>query len=206
MVLAYHVIFSTYGFWLPNDPRGSCSVEVRYDPLKAFGEATTVVSHCSVAGKPHDRAKRAAAKRVMKYPEVVFDGPQAHSVGVGFRTQIRKSGYVVHACAIMPRHSHLVIARHTSDIEQVVRLCRQAATTQLLDDGRHPFAAQRSARGRLPSVWGQDFWKVFLYEPEDVGRAVRYVEENPPKEKLPHQTWTFVTPPELRADMPGKSR
>jgi len=25
MVIAYHAIFSTYGFWLPNDPRGSWS-------------------------------------------------------------------------------------------------------------------------------------------------------------------------------------
>src|SRR4051812_43899841 len=25
MIVGYHVIFSTYGFWLPNDPRGSWS-------------------------------------------------------------------------------------------------------------------------------------------------------------------------------------
>lgn len=32
MVIGYHVIFSTYGFWLPNDPRGSwsCGVPARY--------------------------------------------------------------------------------------------------------------------------------------------------------------------------------
>lgn len=32
MVLAYHVIFGAYGFWLPNDPRGSWSKFVASNP------------------------------------------------------------------------------------------------------------------------------------------------------------------------------
>ena len=34
MVLAYHLVFSAYGFWLPNDPRGSTSREVRIANIK----------------------------------------------------------------------------------------------------------------------------------------------------------------------------
>src|SRR4051812_34407363 len=71
-VIAFHVILSNHGFWLPNDPRGSCSKEVRYDPLKVFGEATMVVHARSVAAKSHDRRLRLAAKLAMKYPEVIF--------------------------------------------------------------------------------------------------------------------------------------
>ena len=52
-VLAYHVIFSTYGFWLPNDPRGSWSTDVRNPDLLTFGEATKVETPRSVA---HRRA------------------------------------------------------------------------------------------------------------------------------------------------------
>ena len=29
LVIAYHLIYTTYGFWLPNDPRGSWSDFVR---------------------------------------------------------------------------------------------------------------------------------------------------------------------------------
>ncbi len=193
-VIAYHVILSNHGFWLPNDPRGSCSVTVRYDPLKVFGEATTVDHKNYVARKPHDRRLRLAAKQAMKYPEVAFTGRQAQAVGHGFARQVAKSGYLVHACAIMPDHAHLVIARHRYSIEQVVRLLRQSATARLLATNLHPFAGLRNDKGRLPSVWGQDFWKVFLFEPEDVIRAIRYTERNPVKDGLPPQKWSFVTP------------
>jgi hypothetical protein len=40
MVLAYHVIFTAYGFWLPNDPRGSWSEWVGSWELLKFGRAT----------------------------------------------------------------------------------------------------------------------------------------------------------------------
>ena len=50
MILASHVIFSTYGFWLPNDPRGSWSDFVGNWELTRFGKATTVTTHRSLAG------------------------------------------------------------------------------------------------------------------------------------------------------------
>jgi REP element-mobilizing transposase RayT len=193
-VIAYHVIISNHGFWLPNDPRGSCSTEVRYEPLKVFGEATTVEFTRFVARDSHDRRLRLAAKLAMKYPEVVFTGKQALAVGQGFKWRAKKSGYTIHACAIMPKHAHLVIARHNYRIEQVVRLLRQSATASLLAADLHPFADRRNEKGRLPSVWGQDFWKVFLFEPEDVERATRYTENNPVRDGLPPQKWSFVTP------------
>jgi REP element-mobilizing transposase RayT len=193
-VLAYHVIFCTHGFWLPNDPRGSGSTEVRYEPLRQFGPATTVTTRRSVAGRPHDRQLRQAAKEAMKYPEVFFTGHQALSVGLGFGEMAQKAGYRIHACAILPQHVHMVIARHHYPIEQVVRLLRQAATARLLADGRHPFADQRSPTGRLPSVWAQDFRKMFLFTPEDIQRCIRYVEDNPLKEGKRRQQWAFVIP------------
>ena len=125
---------------------------------------------------------------------MVFDGHQAVSVARGFEAQIRKSGYVVYACSILPCHIHLVIRKHSYTIDQVGRLLRQSATGQLLRDGRHPFAGQRTAKGRLPAVWAQDFWKVFLYTECDIRLKIRYVEENPIKEGKRPQRWPFVVP------------
>jgi len=38
MIIAYHVVFTTYGTWLPNDPRGSFSKEIYNDQLRLLGE------------------------------------------------------------------------------------------------------------------------------------------------------------------------
>lgn len=59
MVLGYHVCFGAYGFWLPNDPRGSGSSHVWADHLKPFGPATGLDDRSrSVARKDHDRQRR----------------------------------------------------------------------------------------------------------------------------------------------------
>ncbi len=191
-VLAYHVIITTYGFWLPNDPRGSGSKTVRADNLKPFGEATIVESRHSVAAKPHDYAIRRRAKEALKYEAVMFSARQIELVAEGFSERIRKSGYTVWAFAPMDTHCHYVVKRHTYPIEQVDRATKQSATMKLLKAAQHPFAAARSAKGFLPSVWAQDFWKVYLYSESDIRRAIEYVENNPVKAGLPKQKWDFV--------------
>lgn len=194
-VIAYHCVFSTYGFWLPNDPRGSNSSEGRADNIKPFGRATLVThTRQSVANQPHDRKVRLAAKQALIRPEVKFNGIQARGVGIGFRDQVKTSNYKIYACVILAQHMHLVVGRHHYDIEQVIRLMRQSATAQLLKDKLHPFVDQRAKNGRLPSVWGQDFRKIFLYTPGEVRHRIKYVEDNPEKEGKPRQKRSFVIP------------
>ena len=38
MVLAHHLIWVAYGWWLPNDLRGSMSKEIRNDVIGELGE------------------------------------------------------------------------------------------------------------------------------------------------------------------------
>lgn len=38
MVIAYHLIWTLYGWWLPNDPRGSMSQLIRNDIIGELGE------------------------------------------------------------------------------------------------------------------------------------------------------------------------
>jgi REP element-mobilizing transposase RayT len=162
--------------------------------LRPFGPATKVHTRRSVAHVPHDRALRRAAKKAMIHPEVFFNGHQALSVIHGFAEQTATSGFVIYACSILPQHVHMVIARHHYPIEQVVRLLRQAGTRHLLADGLHPFAELRLPSGYLPSVWGQDFRKVFLFTEEEIRRSIAYVEQNPVKDGKRPQRWSFVKP------------
>ena len=130
----------------------------------------------------------------MVRPAVEFTGLQARAVCRGFETQVNTSGYVISACSVMPDHAHLVIHRHRYAIEQVVRALRQAATMRLVEESLHPFADQRLASGRPPSVWAQGFWKVFLFKSADVERSIRYVEQNPIRAGFKPQCWPFVVP------------
>lgn len=196
VVLASHVIFSTYGFWLPNDPRGSWSEFVGDWELFRFGTATKVDTCRSVAGASHDFARRMAAKTALKYPPVRFSGVQARAVGRGFSEFVGKSGLAVWACSIMPEHVHMVVARHRYPAEQVVTLLKGAGTRQLLRENLHPLAAFGVGGSRPPTPWGRGVWKVFLDDAEAVERAVGYVERNPLKEDKPAQRWSFVTAPE----------
>jgi len=193
-VIAYHLILSAYGFWLPNDPRGSWSDFVRSWELLRYGRATKVNHGRSVARVPHDRRARLEAKRALRYQPVRFTGEQAWCVAKGFEDYARRSGLIIHACAVLPDHAHLVVARHTCAVEQVARLLKQSAAVQLQHAGLHPFARHRYADRRHPSPWARGEWKVFIVTDEHLRAAVRYVNDNPLKESLPRQHWSFVTP------------
>jgi len=49
MVLGYHFIFSAYGFWLPNDPRGSWSDTIRVYDLQPSLAPSLINSHTTPA-------------------------------------------------------------------------------------------------------------------------------------------------------------
>src|SRR5438034_8476987 len=131
MAIAYHIVFGAYGFWLPNDPRGSWSDFVGAWELFRFGPATKVDTRASLANKPHDRDLRQSAKEALKYPPVQFSGVQARAIGEGFAESARRGGVIIWACAILPEHVHLVVARHRQSVETVINCFKAAATRSL---------------------------------------------------------------------------
>jgi REP element-mobilizing transposase RayT len=194
MIRAYHAIFTAYGFWLPNDPRGSWSDFVGSWELFRFGHATKVDTRRSLAAKPHDRTLRQAAKTALNYPPVHFDGHQALAIAQGFATAVAEHNYRIFACSILPEHVHVVVARCDRLVERIVAHLKAKATATLTEAGRHPLARFSVARGGSPTPWAAKLWKCYLDTPADVARAVRYVESNPVKEGKRPQRWSFVVP------------
>jgi len=190
MVLGYHVVFGAYGFWLPNDPRGSWSDFVGAWELFRFGPATKVETRVSLARRSHDRDARQAAKEALRFPTVHLTGVQARAVARGFAASARKDQLDILACAILPEHVHLVIARHRCKVEWIVNQLKGAATRRLLGEGLHPFAEWRRADGRVPMCWAA---KVYLDSEEAMARAIAYVEQNAVKEGKPRQHWSFLS-------------
>lgn len=193
MVLGYHVILGAYGFWLPNDPRGSWSDLVRSWELYQHGPSTKVSTRRSVANKQHDHTKRLNAKKSLTYPPVQFTGIQARAIARGFANYVDRSGLIVRSCAVLPKHTHLVIARHRLPVEQIINQLKGAATRHIIREGLHPLIKFASTDERPPAMWSHGAWKVFLDTDAAMGRAIRYVEGNPEKEGKRRQNWPFVT-------------
>jgi hypothetical protein len=137
MVRWYHLIMTAYGFWLPNDPRGSWSDFVASWELYKFGRATKTNEKRSLAHDHHDVQRRLAAKRALKYPPVRFNQNQRACIAAGFAQATREGDYKFFACCIGHDHAHAVIARHERTIEEVASHLKSKATMSLNQAGAH---------------------------------------------------------------------
>ena len=195
MVRAYHLILTCYGFWLPNDPRGSWSDFVRsFELYRVGGQATRVNTKESLAHQPHDHVKRLDAKQALSRPPVVLDGKQARAVTQGFADYIEKNERIVFACAVMPDHTHFVIQRYELPIETVADQLKARSTQFLNRQNLHPFLNRQRPNGKTPAPWARGCWSVFLSSDTSIQRAINYVEQNPIKAGYKPQRYTWVKP------------
>ena len=192
MIHGYHVIFGAYGFWLPNDPRGSWSDFVAGWELLPFGPATKGLLRKELT--PELETMRMEAKKALKYPAVQFTGLQARAIALGFSKARQKSNFTIWRCSILPEHVHLVIARHHFKVEYIAGLLKGEATKQLKAEGMHPLANQVAAGKDPPTPWNSRSWRVYLDTEESIENAIHYVDQNPVKEGKPLQKWGFETP------------
>ncbi len=192
MIHGYHVIFGAYGFWMPNDPRGSWSEFVGAWELRRFGPATKSCERQELTDEAS--ATLVQIKRALEYRAVQFNGRQARSIGSGFAKTIGRSCLTIWRCSILPEHVHLVIARHRFKVEYIAGLLKGGASKQLKADGIHPLSKYRNDKGELPTPWNVKCWRVYLDSEEAIDNAIHYVDQNPVKEGKPRQHWSFETP------------
>src|SRR5205823_1996192 len=101
LVIAYHLVWTAYGWWLPNDPRGSGSATLRNDVLAVLVE----LHFGRKALQPSGKAIRAYYERaadLLKHPLLTFDEACRLLIAEAFATVIAEQGYTCYACAIMP--------------------------------------------------------------------------------------------------------
>lgn len=188
-MLASHIIFGCYGFWLPNDPRGSWSDYVRNLELLKYGPATKVNTSRSLARKEHDHNLRLEAKQSLSYPPVILNGIQARAVARGIARAVDESDYTIYACSIMPDHVHAVVAPHQNSPKRIIGHFKGRATNRLNEEGIHPLGNSPDA----PSPWSRQGWSVYLDREDKVLCAIKYVQQNPIHEGLRVQKWWFVS-------------
>ena len=181
-VIGYHLIWTAYGHWLPNDPRGSGSKLVRSSQLAKLGELHYGRKRVQPAGKDIG-AFYEQAKFTLNYPVLEFDANAIGTIATAFGETIREKPYTCYACAIMPDHVHLVIRKHRDSAEDMIASLQKSSCLAL---GAMGFG------GDGHPIWTHGGWRVFLDDPDEIRRTIRYVEHNPVAEGLPRQYWDFV--------------
>ena len=94
--IAYHLIWTGYGHWLPNDPRGSGSMVVLKDAIAALGEIHY--------GRKRAQSPRQAvrdfyqqAQKLLSYAPLKFDQSDITIIGNAFAQIITERKYTCYA-------------------------------------------------------------------------------------------------------------
>jgi len=178
MVIAYHAIFTTYGTWLPNDPRGSFSKEIYNEQLRGLDKLRYGRQIPQPPKELLIRFWAAAAPRISRPPFFIDDGSRP-IIAAGFSAVVQRLGIQIPACAIMNDHVHILVLRSKYRIEYLVNQLKGAAT-RLLKLNR--------------TIWTRGCWKVFVTNTEALLAAANYIEANLVSAGLSTQNWDFLTP------------
>ena len=220
MIIAHHLIFTNYGYWLPNDPRGSLPREVLIPKIANLGPHHYGRKQNQPKSKELNEF-RERAQEVLKFPIIIFNNEQTQIIARGFAQAIEQFKYTCYACVIMPDHVHVIIRKHRDKAEQMIENLQTTSRDFLLeidptfrtssaDSSFSTSCADLSLRNALPDssfrkdhpIWGGPGYKVFLSTTADMHRTIKYVEDNPIKIKRLKQTHPFVTP--YNNWLPGK--
>src|SRR5262245_31859551 len=183
IVIAYHLVWTAYGWWLANDPRGSGSQTLRSNVLAQLGQLHFGRKKIQPAGRVVRQFYQQAAD-LLAHPLLTFDDDGRQIIARAFAQVIAEQCYTCYACAIMPDHVHLVIRKHKDDAEDMIEKLQDASRAELIA------AKMRSVTHPVWTKGGG--WKVFLDHPTEIRRTVPYVEKNPLEIALPRQYWPFV--------------
>jgi REP element-mobilizing transposase RayT len=178
MIIGHHLIWTLYGHWLPNDLRGSVSMEFydeKFAPLGPIHHGRKPKRLQPNRGELKQFYKQ--AEPLLNFPIFWIDNAKRQAVA----EVIAARNYTVWACAILKNHAHMVIRRHRDDALTMWRETAEAARKKLCDfddvGAEHP-------------VWSSRPYKVFLKTPDEVHGRIQYVERNPEKEGLPQSSRT----------------
>lgn len=183
-VLAYHLVWTAYGTWLPNDPRGSGSNIVASESLRDLGPLHFGRKKKQPASATVREFYREAEPR-LDFEILRFNAAQIETIAAGFAETIAERSYTCYACAILPDHVHVLIRKHRDRAEDMIR--------HLQRDSRVRLCATSSILLEHP-VWTSGGYRGFLDSPERIRTVIRYIERNPAKSALPAQHWPFVRP------------
>jgi REP element-mobilizing transposase RayT len=183
-ILASHLIFTGYGHWLSNDPRGSGSTETRKDVLRELG----AIHHGRKRVQPPRDEVRAFYRQAtprLDHDVLWFDDAMRLTIARAAKQLCNELGYTLYAFCVCSNHMHALARPHRDRAEVMMLKLMNASRTALRESNLVPL---------LHPVWSTRPYKVFKHTPQAMRSCVDYIFNNPMKEGLPAQHWDFVRP------------
>lgn len=189
MIIGFHLAWTCYGHWFPNDPRGSWSDEV-WKPalleLRRLDDERKVTRPRPVQPGEMRRFLNAARTR-LKWDVVWLNDSEIKTASEAFAEVVEAVRLEMYACAIMPNHVHVVVGRHAESYERMVSRLK-ARSSQRVREARGIATANRRT-DRVP-IWTEGYWVRYIDNAEQMERVIDYVNRNPGPDRP--QRWSFV--------------
>lgn len=189
MIIGFHLIWTTYGHWFPNDPRGSWSHEV-WEP-KLLNLRPIDTQRNTVRQTPVEKHELEAfldqARSRLKWDVVNLSPSEIMAVGDVFGGIVKAINLSVWACAILSNHVHVMIQRHGLRYERIINRLKGQAGQRIRRMRGYTVVDRRAER--VP-IWTEKYWVRYIDSSAGMVQAIAYVKHNLPEDSP--QEWGFV--------------
>ncbi len=151
VVIAHHLIWTAYGYWLPNDPRGSTSKTIACDVIAELGSLHFGRKRVQPSGR-EVKEFQDRSRAVLKYPLLKFQVADFPLIADALTIVIREHNYTCYACAIMPDHVHVLIRKHKHVAEDMLEHFQTVSRLRLRNRGGTLGRPSRLGWSRVESV------------------------------------------------------
>lgn len=177
MIIAFHMTWTTYGHWFPNDPRGSWSDEVwnpKLTAVRALDDGHRVKGPRPVS-KVELQAFLDSARPQLRWNVVQLNQTERQSVVAVIDEVACAMNLTVRACAALSNHVHLVVDRSSASYERIVSRVKGRSSQAVRKLRDIPAALAR--RDRIP-VWTRGYWCRYINTAPYMKHAIRYVQRH----------------------------
>ena len=177
MTCGIHLIWTTYGTWLPGDSRGHWS--------SLFDLYGNIIEKGGKLNLP-DSATRKRALDNMLEPPKYLDAEEIEIVANELSRHVGEPpAPPAWAVTIESNHMHLLVGPVEEDLKQFAGRIKGRTSSEV--------GAMAKNRDR-ERVWTSGYWKVFLYDAEAVRAVKDYIDAHNIRRGLPAEPYSWIKP------------
>lgn len=175
--IAIHLIWTTYGTWLPGDPEKPGHWSAMFD---ACGH---VIRPGGQLHEPDTTTFHHARERMRESPKTL-SSEEARIVAEVIGEVIRQNDVRAIACAVESTHVHLLIApNHADTLGRLVGRLKGQSSSALL---RLPDNWNRKR------IWTRGYWKVFIIDERQFTNTRAYIEQHNRRAGRPASPYPWI--------------